>query len=195
MRDRGYKHVVLFGHSAGGPLMDFYQNVAEHGNAAFKQGRTLSGFRGFFDSSGNERRLPGADAQITAASTIGTSASFLLRLDGSVVDETTASRHPELDMFNPANGFNPATGTGSYNAAFLAFYHTAQRDRMNRLINSVQDQLDDISTGKGRFTDNDFDSAEEPPFFISDRCEECFRFKYEGCERQIFVNFDPYSRK
>src|SRR5262245_53736629 len=39
------------------------------------------------------------------------------------------------------------------------------------------------------------DSAEEPPFFISDRCEECFRFKYEGCERQIFVNFDPYSRK
>jgi hypothetical protein len=27
--------------------MDFYQNVAEHGNAAFKQGRTLSGFRGF----------------------------------------------------------------------------------------------------------------------------------------------------
>src|SRR5215813_9356210 len=41
----------------------------------------------------------------------------------------------------------------------------------------------------------ELDSAEEPPFFISDRCEECFRFKYEGCERQIFVNFDPYSRK
>jgi len=156
MRDRGYKHVVLFGHSAGGPLMDFYQNVAEHGNAAFKQGKTLSGFRGFFDSSGNERRLPAADALITAASTIGTSASFLLRLDGSVVDETTASRHPALDMFNPANGFNPATGTGSYSAAFLAFYHTAQCDRMNRLIDSVQDQLDDISTGKERFTDNDF---------------------------------------
>ena len=65
--------------------MDFYQNVAEHGNAAFKQGKTLSGFRGFFDSSGNERRLPAADALITAASTIGTSASFLLRLDGSVL--------------------------------------------------------------------------------------------------------------
>jgi pimeloyl-ACP methyl ester carboxylesterase len=156
MRDRGYEHVVLFGHSAGGPLMDYYQNVAEHGNSAFKQGNTLSGFRGFFDSNGNERRLPAADALITVASTIGTSASFLLRLDGSVLDETTASRHPALDMFNPANGFNPATGTGSYSAAFLASYHTAQCDRMNRLIDSVQDQLDDISTGEGRFTDNDF---------------------------------------
>ena len=39
------------------------------------------------------------------------------------------------------------------------------------------------------------DSAEKPSFFISDRREECFRFKYEGCERQIFVNFDPNSRK
>src|SRR4030095_7110950 len=43
-------------------------------------------------------------------------------------------------------------------------------------------------------TYREFDSAEEPPFFISDR-EECFRFKYEGCERQIFVNFGPNSRK
>ena len=156
MRDRGYKRVVLFGHSAGGSLMDYYQNVAEHGNSAFKQGMTLSGFRGFFDSNGNERRLPAADALITAASTIGTSASFLLRLDGSVLDETTASRNPALDMFNPANGFNPATGTGSYNAAFLASYHNAQCDRMNRLIDSVQDQLDNIAAGNGQFTDNDF---------------------------------------
>jgi alpha-beta hydrolase superfamily lysophospholipase len=132
MWDRGYAHVVLFGHSAGGPLMDYYQN------------------------SGNERRLPAGDALVTIASTIGTSASFLLRLDGSVLDETTASRHPALDMFNPANGFNPATGTGSYNAAFLASYHTAQCDRMNRLIDSVQGQLDDISAGEGRFTDNNF---------------------------------------
>jgi len=117
---------------------------------------TLSGFRGFFDSNGSERRLPAADALITAASTIGTSASFLLRLAGSVLDETTAARNPGLDMFNPANGFNPATGTGSYNAAFLASYHNAQCDRMNRLIDSVQDQLDNIAAGNGQFTDNDF---------------------------------------
>src|SRR5262245_53820243 len=114
------------------------------GTLPSKQAGTLAGVRARFDTSGNERRLRAADALITAALTIGTSASFLMRLERSVVDDTTASRHPELDMFNPANGFNPATGTGSYNAAFLAFYHTAQRDRMNRLINSVQDQLDDI---------------------------------------------------
>jgi hypothetical protein len=40
-----------------------------------------------------------------------------------------------------------------------------------------------------------FDSAEKPSFFISDRREECFGFKYEGCERQIFVNFGPNSQK
>jgi hypothetical protein len=37
----------------------------------------------------------------------------------------------------------------------------------------------------------ELDSAEEPPFFISDRREECFRFKYEGA----IDNFDPNSRK
>lgn len=34
-RDIGYEHIVLFGGSAGGPVMSFYQNVAENGNSIF----------------------------------------------------------------------------------------------------------------------------------------------------------------
>jgi pimeloyl-ACP methyl ester carboxylesterase len=61
MRDRGYRNVVIYGHSAGGPTMAYYQNVAERGNAAFKGGNTLTGFLGFFNSDASEKRLPPAD--------------------------------------------------------------------------------------------------------------------------------------
>ena len=70
------------------------------------------------------------------------------------------------------------------------------------LVTGVAPNRGSTGGGTGNISDDHImgsdmiiDSAEEPPFFISDRCEECFRFKYEGCERQTFVNFDPYSRK
>src|SRR5687768_5261741 len=47
MRRRGYRYVVLYGHSAGGPLVSHYQNVAENGATAYRQGAALSGFTGF----------------------------------------------------------------------------------------------------------------------------------------------------
>ena len=156
MRDLGYEHVVLHGGSAGAPTFAFYQNVAENGNSVFSNFRTtLSHFRGFFTNGGEELRLPPADGIIFRAPTPGTGVSFLYRLDASIANEANGNRIPPLDMFNPANGFDPEAGTGKYSDRFLRSYWTGQADRMNRLIESAQQRLAALEAGKGRFTDDD----------------------------------------
>jgi len=142
MRERGYERVVLYGTSAGGPLVAFYQAVAEQGNALFEPERALSGFVGYTTPDGAELRLPRADGVVLQNATSGPASSFLMRLDGSVVDERDVVRDPALDMFAPENGFDPLTGTGHYDADFLTRYTRAQSERMNRLVRTAQELLD-----------------------------------------------------
>lgn len=141
MRARGYANVVLYGTSAGGPLVAFYQAVAERGNAIFGGEPTLSGYPGFFAEGGDELQLPPADALVLQNATSGPATSFCLRLDGAIVDEAEAIRDPALDMFDPANGFDPETGQASYGRDFLRGYYEAQAARMNRLIDVAQERL------------------------------------------------------
>jgi len=150
MRERGYERVVLLGTSAGGPLVAFYQAVAERGNAVFEPERTLSGFRGF------DLPLPPADALLLQSATAGPALSFCIRLDGAVVDEADAARDPSLDLFAPANGFDPERGTGRYEPDFLRRYERAQAERMNRLIDSAQARLARIAETGRPFVDDDF---------------------------------------
>ena len=154
-RDLGYANVLLMGWSAGGPVMAFYQNVAEHGNRAISPD-ALSRFPGFFDDGGQALELPPADGLILRSVTIGTAASFLFRLDGSVTDEDSVRIDPTLDMYDPRNGFDPASGTASYDPNFLARYFRAQAERMMRLIDRSQVRLAAIEAGRGRFSDDDF---------------------------------------
>ncbi|HET7028563.1 MAG TPA: hypothetical protein VFI28_12790 [Candidatus Limnocylindrales bacterium] len=156
MRRRGYRHVILYGHSAGGPLVAFYQNVAENGNGVFRDGRALCGFRGYLDRNGRALGLPPADAIVTHNGTTGTGYSFLVRLDGSIVDEARALRDPQLDPFEPANGYDPATGAAHYEATFLRRYYAAQCRRMNRLVAVAQDRLARNRAGRGEFVDDGF---------------------------------------
>lgn len=154
MRRRGYRHVVLYGYSAGGPLVSYYQNVAENGNAVFREGHALSGFTGF-ERGGRESRLPPADGIVVQNSTTGTSYSFLTRLDGSVTDESTGARDPELDPFASRNGYDPATGASRYTPKFLRRYFAAQCHRMDHLIAGAQERLETSRAGQGRFRDDD----------------------------------------
>jgi hypothetical protein len=156
LRERGYERIILYGTSAGGPLMAFYQCVAERGNAVFGERRTLSGFRGFFDTAGRPQTLPTADGLVFQNATSGTATSFLLRLDGSVIEERDVVRDPALDMFEPANGYDPDTGLATYGAGFLARYHVAQARRMNALILGAQELLDRIRSLRRPFEDDQF---------------------------------------
>lgn len=155
LRRRGYGKVVLLGLSAGGPTMAYYQNVAENGNAVFRDGATLSGFRGFVGAGGAPRRLPPADGLVLANPSSGIGASGILRLDGSVVDEATGRRDPSLDMYAPANGYDPASGTARYSPAFVARYRAAQCARMNRLIDASLERRAAVRAGRARLADDD----------------------------------------
>jgi hypothetical protein len=155
MKDRSYEKIIIYGGSAGGPLMSLYQNVAENGNKAFAGERKLYKFPGFFEKDGAEMRLPPAVAILFRNPIDGTSTSFLDRLDPSITDEAGVTRDPSLDMFNPANGYNPKTQSASYSKAFIEKYGRAQAARMNRLIDTAMGRAASAKSGKGRFTDGD----------------------------------------
>ena len=135
--------------------MAFYQHVAERGNAATSP-RALDRFPGFLDARGRELRLPPVDGLILRSITIGTAASFLIRLDGAVIDEATGATDPELEIYRPENGWDPATGAARFEPAFLRRVYRAQALRMNRLIDDALTRLEDIEKHRARFDDDDF---------------------------------------
>ncbi len=155
MKDRGYQKIILMGGSAGGPLMSLYQKVAENGNSAFAGENKLYKFRGFFDKNGKPLSLPKGDGLIFRNPLAGTSTTFFNRLDPSVLDEDTLERDPSLDMYNPANGFNPETGLADYSQEFIKKYGRGQAARMNRLIEMARKRYAAAQAGKGRYTDDD----------------------------------------
>src|SRR5215467_15536608 len=126
----GIAKVILFGHSGGGPLMSFYQAVAEKGPAYCQAPERLVKCGG--DLSG----LKPADAIVFADAHAGNPVQTLRSLNPSakieggkrVVDST-------LDPFDPKNGYNP-NGPSHYSKDFEDRYFAAQARRMNELIDS-----------------------------------------------------------
>jgi hypothetical protein len=140
--------VVLVGHSGGGQLMPFYQNVAENGLAAF-------GALGPFAQPGADlEKLPPADGLVLLDPHHGYSANTLTSLDPSVLDESQpTSIDPELDIFNPSNGYDSHQPT--YSGEFTRAYFGAQAERMNRLNARALERLAAIRSGHGLYPDDE----------------------------------------
>lgn len=119
--------VLIFAHSGGGPLLSFYQAVAENGPAICKGADKLS------PCADDLANLPKADGMIFFDAHPGTAINLLRSLDPSIVDEDPERANGALDPFNPANGFNPK-GESHYSADFKTRYFKGQADRMNGLI-------------------------------------------------------------
>jgi len=155
LRKRGYQKVFLLGYSAGGPTMAYFQALAEQGNALFNGGAALSGFKGFFERDGSERRVPAADGLILLNPSSGIGASGMFRLDPAIVDEASGQRDPSIDMYLAANGFDEKTGRATYTAEFLKRFRQAQCDRMNRLIDQSLARVKLARDGQSRFQGDD----------------------------------------
>lgn len=143
----GLEKVMLVGHSGAGHVAALYQNVAENGPAA---------------CSGPEKTYPcpteplkslaKADGFILLDATLGAFHNM------SAVDpaqRADGTRDAALDMFAPANGYNPQTGTATYSAEFLKRFFAAQAARSDQLVAQAMARLALIKAGKGEFTNDE----------------------------------------
>src|SRR5215470_3711440 len=130
-RQPGITKVILFGHSGGGPLMSFYQAVAEKGPAYCQGPNKLV-------QCGDELRgLPSADAMVFADAHPGNPVQALRSLNPSVrIESGKRVVDPTLDPFDPRNGYNPS-GLSHYSKEFEERYFMAQARRMNELIDAA----------------------------------------------------------
>lgn len=129
LRDRGFDHVVTLGHSGGGPLFAYYHE--QSGLAPERRIATGPGGRptGFADAE-----LPRPDGAVFLAPHPGQGALLLACIDPSVADEADPlSVVPELDPFDPANGFAEPSASASYAPEFLGRYRAAQPARVARI--------------------------------------------------------------
>jgi hypothetical protein len=145
----GITKVVLLGHSGGGPLMSFYQAVAEKG-VAYCQAPTKL-VRCGNDLSG----LQGADGIVFADAHAGNPVQALRDLNPSIVMENGKLRViQEIDPFDPKNGYNP-NGPSHYSKEFQDRYFKAQSAVMTGRIEKVLATRAEIQKGTYLYPDDD----------------------------------------
>ena len=124
-----YEKVVLIGNSGGASLFTFYLHQA-HAPAGARLTHTAAGDA--FDL--NRFDLPGADAMVYLAGHAGEGHYLLHAIDPSVTDEDDpVSCNPDLDLYDPRNGFVEPPDAPRYAEAFIARYRAAQRARIERI--------------------------------------------------------------
>ena len=145
----GVEKVVLMGFSSGGSETTSYEDVAENGPKACQEpNRTLK-----CDGKGLDN-LPKADGLMLIESAAG-APERTDALNPAVGLHDWKVIHPELDMFSPKNGYDPATHSAHYSDEFLKKYFAAQAAKSTALIEEAQARLDKIQKGEGDFKDDE----------------------------------------
>ena len=127
--ERGVDKVVWLGNSGGGSLGGLYQAQAKAGPDARIQ-RTPGGR----PTALRDAVMPVFDAMMITAAHTGQGQIMNEVIDPSVVDESAPLlTAPELDMYDPVNGFRPAPQWTEYDPSFVQRYRAAQLQRVARI--------------------------------------------------------------
>lgn len=128
LRERGFKHIVLLGNSGGAGLYAFYaQQCALPGTGRIQ--KTPAGK----PTQLADLDMPAVDGFVLVGPHPGQGALLMNCIDPSLAVEGDAlSVDASLDPLNPSNGYAGPKET-RYDAAFIARYRAAQRDRVARI--------------------------------------------------------------
>lgn len=142
------KNIVLWGHSGGGTLLSAYQKIAENGAASCQGDEKIHKCSDELDG------LSAADGLMLIDSNWGNAVMSLLSVDPAVTDENGLSPlDPELDLFNPENGFDPDGST--FSDEFIKKFQKAQGERNNRIIDNALSRLQKIENGESFYIDDE----------------------------------------
>ena len=128
-RQPGINRVILLGHSGGSPMMSLYQAIAE-------KGKSVCESKELFTTCAKEDygMLTPADGMVYPDAHPGNPVQALRSLNPAIaIENGKKTVDASLDLYNPANGYNPH-GASNYSPAFLARYYKAQSTKMNELI-------------------------------------------------------------
>jgi hypothetical protein len=185
LRDR-YDHVVVLGHSGGGTLFAYYLEQAAL-SPMERISRTPGGRP--VDLAGAE--MPVADGAIFLAPHPGQGQLLLACIDPSVADEADPlSVVPELDPWNPANGFAEPPASSSYSPEFLERYRSAQRDRVARIDAVAREAL--ARTAAARKAHKESGAAADRRRALAPTILTVFRT--DADPRNVDLSLDPSER-
>jgi hypothetical protein len=145
----GVEKVVFATHSGGGPMLAFYQEVAEKGAAACQEPSRI-----YPCNPKGLENLPKVDGVLFLSANIG-APHRLVSLDPAVRNGQPRLRDPALDLYSPANGYDPATNTASYPANFVKRYAAAVHARSDALLADALARLGAIKSGEGPYKDDE----------------------------------------
>lgn len=144
LRDEGFEVIIGIGNSGGSSLGAYYQSQASRPPAErnmHSPGGEPTGF--------DKEDMPPMDFYVALALHLGEGALMLRMLDPAVVDERDpALSDPELDMFNPRNGYRPFPESSKYDPAWLERYAAAQHARSRRLDAAAHAMLADYGEAR-----------------------------------------------
>lgn len=137
---KGITKTIIIGHSMAGPMMAFYQNIAENGAATCKKPERLIAC-----DDTNLTNLPVSDGVVLLDSHLGDAVATMTYTDPAVIREQQPDlRDSRVDMFDPANGYNPNTNGATYSDKFIKAFLAGQSRRHNKLIAEALEELSDI---------------------------------------------------
>jgi len=154
LRELGYETVILIGISGGAGLYSFYTEQAQ-ADPSDRIEKTPAGT----PVPLAEAPMPAPDGLVLIAPHPGQGRLCLAMIDASVADESDPlSTIPELDPYNPDNGFKDAKeGGSSFEPDWVEAYRKAQGERVERIDVRAKEMIKNRIGAKKRFKDGSTD--------------------------------------